>query len=66
MSDDKCNVNDTHVIDNGKDVCFHCAMLRGFTTLTACEQMCIRYSGCYNVAVANDVLVKHENEIGRA
>lgn len=31
-------------------------------TLTDCENQCERYSHCYNVAVANDILKEKENE----
>lgn len=50
------------IIDNGKDVCMHCALLDGYTTLTACEQMCERHSSCWTVWEAMDELVKYENE----
>lgn len=49
-----------YVIDEGKDVCFHCGMIEGYTTLTACENMCPRYYYCDTVAMANDVLVEVE------
>lgn len=44
------------ILDNGKDVIFHSASLEGKTTLTACEELCPRYSSCDTAAMANDEL----------
>lgn len=56
-------MNDTIIINNGKDVCYHCSrVVGGYTTLSACEALCDRYSGCDTVAEANDVLVEHEQK----
>lgn len=48
------------ILDNGKDVIFHCASLEGKTTLTACEELCPRYSSCDTAAMANDELALYE------
>ena len=42
--------------ENGREVdcIFHCAMLQGYTTMTACEHFCKRYYRCDNIAIAND------------
>lgn len=48
------------ILDNGKDIAFYCARLEGKTTLTACEQLCPRYSSCDTAGMANDELARYE------
>ena len=48
------------IIDNGKDIAFYCARLEGKTTLTACEELCQRYSSCDTAGMANDELASYE------
>lgn len=48
------------ILDNGTDITFHCGMLDGKTTLTACEQLCPRYSSCDTAGAANDELARYE------
>ena len=57
MSDDYIIINDPERLD----VCFRCAAI-GRTTLSACENFCIKQPGCYTVAEANDVLVEYESK----
>lgn len=47
------------ILDNGEDIAFHCGMLEGRTTLTACEEFCPEYSSCDTAGIANDELAKH-------
>ena len=49
-----------HILDNGKDIAFYCARLEGKTTLTACEELCQRYSSCDTAGMANDELALYE------
>lgn len=42
------------------DVLLHCARLCGWTTLTACEQLCPRYHSCDNAAACDDYLCEYE------
>lgn len=53
---------DNVIIDKGHDICFHCAYVEGYTTLSACEALCERYYICGTIAEANDELVKYEQE----
>lgn len=48
--------------NDGKDVdcTFYCAMLQGFTTITACEHFCNRYYRCDNIASADDEIKEME------
>ena len=48
--------------ENGREVdcIFHCAMLQGYTTMTACEHLCKRYYRCDNIAIANDEIEECE------
>ena len=48
--------------ENGREVdcIFHCAMLQGYTTMTACEHFCKRYYRCDNIAIANDEIEEWE------
>ena len=66
MALDDYNKNETVIIKTmfvGKDICYHCArVVGGYTTLSACEALCERYSSCDTVAEANDVLVEHEQK----
>ena len=41
---------------NGQEVdcVFPCAMLQGYTTMTACEHFCSRYYRCDNIAMADN------------
>lgn len=48
------------ILDNGKDIAFYCARLEGKTTLTACEELCPRYSSCDTTGAANDELALYE------
>ena len=48
------------ILDNGKDIAFYCARLEGKTTLTACEELCQRYSSCDTACMANDELERYE------
>lgn len=49
-----------HILDDGKDIAFYCAGLEGKTTLTACEELCPRYSSCDTAGAANDELALYE------
>ena len=51
---------DSIILCKGKEICFYCAMLNGYTALTACEMLCQRYSSCDTVGAANDTLVEYE------
>lgn len=48
--------------NNGKEVdcIFHCGMLEGYITMTACEYFCKRYYRCDNIALADDELKEAE------
>ena len=48
------------ILDNGMDIAFYCARLEGKTTLTACEELCPRYSSCDTAGMANDELARYE------
>ena len=51
--------------ENGQEVdCFfHCAMLQGYTTMTACEHFCTRYYRCDNIAMADDEIKEWEEGV---
>ena len=50
---------------NGQEVdcIFPCAMLQGYTTMTACEYFCSRYYRCDNIAMADDEIKEWEGDI---
>lgn len=46
---------------NCLEVCYHCALIEGYTTLQACERLCERYSSCDTAASeGHDVLLEVE------
>lgn len=46
--------------DEVPDVLIYCARIYGWTTLTACEQLCPCYYSCDNVAACGDYLCEYE------
>ena len=52
------------VIDDGKNLDINISKISGcpYTSMDECEQNCMKYSGCWTIAYANDILVTYTDE----